>query len=82
MIIENRESNLYRNRKIPREALPYDSIIKPTIQRAENKRDHFEEDIIKAILEKEEQEFDDKPLELVSESLRGYIHDLKEMQAG
>ena len=27
MVIENREANLFRNRKIPREKLPYDDII-------------------------------------------------------
>lgn len=31
MLIENREANLFRNRKIPREKLPYDDIIKPAI---------------------------------------------------
>lgn len=34
MLLENREQNLFRNRKVPREELPYDKIMKPTILRA------------------------------------------------
>lgn len=80
MIIENRSDNLFRNKKIPRERLPYDEIIKNSVRRTEKKRDRFEEDIIKAILEREETEADQKPLELVTESLKGYIRDIKDMQ--
>ena len=78
MVLEDRESNLFRNKKVPRESLQYDSVIKPTLLRAERKRDHFEEDILKAILEKEDE--DGKPLELVTPALKGYMQDLKELQ--
>jgi hypothetical protein len=56
MVIENREANLFRNRKVPREKLPYDDIIFSQVKRQERKRDKFDEDIIKAILEREETE--------------------------
>lgn len=59
--------------------MEFDSILKPAIQRREKKRDRFEEEIIKTILEREELE--DKPLELVTESLKGYIKDLHNLQA-
>lgn len=74
MMIENRETNLFRNRKVPRETLPFDNILGLSIKRQQKKFDHFEENIIKAILEKEEME--DKPLELVTKSLKGYVKDL------
>lgn len=80
MIIENREMNLFRNRKIPRDKLPFDDILRPALLRQEKKRDRFEEDIIHAILDREETEIDSKPLEIVSESLKGYIKDLKDLQ--
>ena len=76
MLIENKEANLFRNRKIPREKLPYDDIIKPAILRQQKKHDPFEEDIIKGILEREEWQDEDKPLEIFSESLKGYIADV------
>jgi len=81
MIIENRESNLFRNKKVPREKLAYDDILKPGIMRQEKKRDRFEEDIIKHILQQEDVEGLDKPIELVTESLKGYIKDLRDLQA-
>lgn len=74
MIIDNREQNLFRNRKVPRDSLEFDSILKPAIQRREKKIDRFEEDIIRTILEKED--IEDKPLELFTPSLKGYIKDL------
>lgn len=80
MIIENREENLFRNRKIPRDKLPFDDILRPALLRQEKKRDRFEEDIIHAILDREETEIDSKPLEIVSESLKGYIKDLRDLQ--
>lgn len=80
MIIENKEANLYRNRKVPREKLPYDSIIKPAIIRAQKKHDHFSEDIIKGILEREEWEDEDKPLQIFSESLKGYVKEVQQLQ--
>lgn len=40
----------------------------------EKRRDRFEEDIINAILEREDVDLDTKPLDIVSESLRGYMH--------
>jgi hypothetical protein len=80
MLIENKDSNLYRNKKVPREKLPYDDIIKPAILRQQKKHDYFEEDIIKGILDREEWEDESKPLEIFSESLKGYIHDVKDMQ--
>ena len=78
MVLEDRESNLFRNKKVPREPLKYDSVIKSTLLRAERKRDHFEEDILKAILEKEDE--DGRPLELITPTLKGYMQDLKELQ--
>lgn len=80
LLIENKESNLFRNRKVPRPKLPYDDIIKPAILRQQKKFDHFEEDIIKGILEKEEWEDEDKPLEIFSESLKGYVQDVQKLQ--
>lgn len=80
MIIESRDENLFRNRKIPREALPYDDILSPQIRLKERKRDRFEEDIIHSLLEREDADFDSKPLDIVTESLRGYMHDLKTLQ--
>jgi len=80
MVLENRDSNLFRNRKVPRESLGYDEILSPQIRLKETKRDHFDEDIIKSILEREDAgDLDNKPLEIVTESLRGYIHDLHEL---
>lgn len=72
-MISCRESNLYRNRKVPREPLLYDTLLKPAIMRAEKKRDKFDDDIIKAILEREETDQDLKPLNIFSESLKGYV---------
>ena len=80
MLIENKEANLYRNRKVPRAKLPYDDIIKPSIIRQQNKHDHFEDDIIKGILEREQWEDENKPLEIFSESLKGYIKDVQTLQ--
>lgn len=80
LLMDNKEKNLFRNRKVPREKLPYDDIIKPAILRQQKKHDYFEEDIIKGILEREEWQDEDKPLEIFSESLKGYIHDVKQIQ--
>lgn len=80
MVIESRDENLFRNRKVLREELPFDSILSPQIRMKEKKRDRFDEDIIKSILEREDTDFDSKPLDFVTESLRGYMHDLKELQ--
>lgn len=77
MILDNRENNLFRNRKVPRAKLPFDDILTPAIARQAKNRDRFEEDIIKTILEREDREDDEKPLEILSESLKGYIKDLK-----
>ena len=82
MIIENREQNLYRNRKIPRAKLPYDDVVFAQVRRQEKKRDRFDEDIIQAILQREENEEDGQPLELITESLRGFMHELKDLQKG
>ena len=80
LLIENKEANLYRNKKVPREKLPFDDLIKPAVLRQQRKHDHFEEDIIKGILEREEWEDEDKPLKIFSESLKGYVKDVKELQ--
>jgi len=80
LLMENKEANLFRNRKVPREKMPFDDLIKPAILRQQKNHDHFEEDIIKGILEREEWEDEDKPLEIYSESLKGYIHDVKQLQ--
>lgn len=80
LLIENKEENLYRNRKVPRAKLPYDDIIKPSILRQQKRHDHFEEDIIKGILEREEWEDENKPLEIFSETLKGYIKDVQNLQ--
>jgi hypothetical protein len=73
---------LFRNRKVPRPKLAFDDILKPALKKQESKRDRFEEDIMKAILEKGEDDTEDKPLELFSESLKGYVKDIKELQNG
>ena len=81
MLIENKESNLFRNRKVPREHLPYDDIIKPSILRRERQRDHFEEDILRPILDEEEEwEDEEKPLQLFTPSLKGYVQDVRALQ--
>ncbi|CDW91502.1 50s ribosomal protein l4 [Stylonychia lemnae] len=81
MIIECRDDNLFRNRKIPRESLAYDTLLPNHVARQERKRDRFDEDIIRSILEREDfAEIEDKPLQIVTESLKGYIQDLKELQ--
>ena len=80
LLMDNKEKNLFRNRKVPREKLPYDDLIKPAILRQQKKHDYFEEDIIKGILEREEWQDEDKPLEIFSESLKGYIQDVKQIQ--
>ena len=80
LLIENKEANLFRNRKVPRAKLPYDDIIKPTILRAQKKHDHFSEDIIKNILEREEWEDENKPLQIFTPTLKGYIEEVKELQ--
>lgn len=62
-LLECREKNLFRNRKVPRPQLPFDNVLKPAILRQERKRDRFEDDIMKTILEKEEDpELEEKPL--------------------
>lgn len=80
MVLENKGSNLFRNRKIPREKLPYDDILKPAIQRQQKKHDHFEEDILRGVLEREEWEDENKPLQIFSQSLKGYVKEVKELQ--
>jgi hypothetical protein len=55
MILEARHANYYRNRKIPRDELAYDTVLSPLIRRAEKKTDRFDDKIIKKILEEEEQ---------------------------
>lgn len=57
-IIECREKNLYRNRKVPREELLFDDVLRPQLVLAEKKRDKFDDDIIRAILEREETDED------------------------
>ena len=51
-IIECREKNLFRNRKVPRPHLSFDDVLRPALKKAEKKRDKFDDDIIKAILER------------------------------
>ena len=60
--------------------MEYDSILKQNIYHYEKRRDPFDEDIINAILEKEQPDFDDKPLKVLSSSLRGYVKDLHKLQ--
>lgn len=80
LVIENKEANLFRNKKVPREKLPYDDLIKPAILRQQKKHDHFEEDIIKGILEREQWEDEEKPLQIFTESLKGYVKEVHELQ--
>lgn len=79
-MLECREKNLYRNRKVPREHLYFDDILKPSLQKAEKRKDKFDDDIIRAILERGEIDEDEKPLKIFSESLKGYITDVKDLQ--
>jgi len=63
MIIECREENLFRNRKVPRDSLAYDNLLPNHVERLEKKRDRFDEDIIRSILEKEDySQIEQKPL--------------------
>ena len=60
----------------------FDSILTPALARKDKKRDRIDEEIIKNILEQEDNEVEaGKPLELYSESLKGYMKELKEMQS-
>ena len=75
-IIESRQNNYYRNRKV---STPENA------QRAQSKLlDVYEREIIRPILEAEELEDynDDLPLVIQSESLKGYVDDLYKMQKG
>ena len=74
-ILENREGNYYRNRKVSTE----EHIAEWKVKR----QDRFERDIMLPILSNEPIEgyADDKPLELQSETLRQYIDDLRKLQA-
>ena len=79
-VLENRHSNMYRNKRIPRPELAYDKYLKPRIQKKEKKERTVEERIIKKILETPEEDGDeDKPLTLYTESLKGYFKDLKNL---
>ena len=74
----------------PTEPPHYDATINadtPTFQRKQleeeneqKKHDYFEEDVIKGILEREQWEDENKPLEIFSESLKGYIKDVETLQ--
>ena len=69
-IIEDRQTNYFRNRKVATES---------SIQRAQSKvTDRFEREIIRPILDTEELEGydDDLPLAIQSESLKSYVDDL------
>jgi len=79
MILDCRYKNYYRNRKIPREPLPYDDILQHQINRKEKKIDKFNDLIIKKTLE-EDPELFDKPLTLLTRSLKGYVRELKAVQ--
>ena len=72
-IIEGRQSNYFRNRKVASES---------SIERAQNKvTDHFEREIIKPILEAEKFEGydDDLPLAIQSETLKSFVDDLHKL---
>jgi hypothetical protein len=79
-IIESRHANLFRNKKVPRESLPFDSVLGPQLRLTARKRDKFDDDIIKSILEREETDEDGKPMQIFTESLKGYVEDLKTLQ--
>jgi hypothetical protein len=78
-VLESRENNYFRNKKLPREELAYDAHLSPQQRRKEKKFDRFNDGIIKEILENEDTEFeaDERPLKLVTKSLDGYVQDLK-----
>ncbi len=79
-VFESRQANLYRNKKLPRQPLPYDEHLENYQAREEKKIDKYDHGIIKTILEAEETEEDSKPLHLYTPALKGYLRDLEEFQ--
>ena len=74
-ILESREGNYYRNRKV--------ATLEGTRRSQDKLLDPFEREIIKPILESDSLEGydDDLPLVIQSESLKGYVDDLYRMQS-
>jgi len=68
-ILEAREKNAYRNKKIPHPDVDIDEL-------REKRRDSFERNIIRPIRDAED--VDDKPLELLTPTLKTYIDDLRQ----
>lgn len=75
-VLQSRHDNYFRNRKISRPEYIQSVIEKNT--------DEFEKHIIRPILSGDEKALegydDDKPVTLLSESLKGYIEDLQRLQ--
>ena len=75
-VLESRHDNYFRNRKVSREVW--------IEQIKEKKLDEFQKHIINPIQRGDEDALegydDDKPLYILSESLKGYIDDLKRLQ--
>jgi len=70
-VLDRRHSNYYRNKKVSSDE---------RIEVIKNKRQNpFERDIMKPILNAEQLESDDKPLDFVSTGLKSYIDDLRAM---
>lgn len=72
-ILEARHKNAYRNKKIPHPDVDIDEL-------REARRDSFERNIIRPIRDSVEIEDidDDKPLELLTPTLKTYIDDLRQ----
>lgn len=71
-ILDKRQSNYYRNRKISRPE--HIEFVKA------KKQDHFERDIMLPILNADQLESDEKLLQLQTASLKNYIDDLRSIQ--
>lgn len=81
-ILESRHSNYFRNRRVPREANVADKIVPHLRARYEKKQmKMLENNVIEQILGSEEQTLiNDKPLAVMSRSLRGYVREMIQEQ--
>jgi hypothetical protein len=82
LTIESREANLYRNKKVPRNPLPYDEWLPGLIKKKEKEAAKIENRIIKKIISDETDMDENKKLQIFSGGLKGYLKDIKELQLG
>lgn len=78
-VLESREENYNRNKKLPRDRLVYDQWLGETERRERKKIDRWNDEIIGKIV-KDSTELEDQPLKLLTKSLHGYVGDMKKFQ--